>query len=87
MKINLSENEAAIFRAIAEAGEKTGTKVWLIGGFVRDKLIGRETKDADIVCLGDGIGLAKAVAELQRPKPHVSFFKKFWNCTYQGGKL
>src|SRR6202000_1867970 len=50
---------------------------YLIGGFVRDKLIGRRTKDADIVCVGDGIQLAHKVAESLQPKPSVSFFKNF----------
>ena len=51
--------------------------VYLIGGFVRDKLIGRKTKDADIVCVGDGIMLAHKVAERFSPKPIVSYFKNF----------
>jgi len=51
--------------------------VYLIGGFVRDKLIGRKTKDADIVCVGDGILLAHKVAERFNPKPIVSYFKNF----------
>lgn len=50
---------------------------YLIGGFVRDKLIGRPTKDADIVCLGDGILLANKVAEQFNPVPTVAFFKNF----------
>jgi putative nucleotidyltransferase with HDIG domain len=44
---------------------------------VRDKLIGRKTKDADIVCVGDGIELAHQVARHFSPKPTVAYFKKF----------
>jgi len=50
---------------------------YVIGGFVRDKLIGRNTKDADIVCVGNGIELAHKVAEHFHPKPAVSYFKNF----------
>jgi putative nucleotidyltransferase with HDIG domain len=44
---------------------------------VRDKLIGRKTKDADIVCVGDGIALARAVARRFSPMPPVAFFKTY----------
>jgi putative nucleotidyltransferase with HDIG domain len=54
-----------------------GVKTYLIGGFVRDKLIGRDTKDADIVCVGDGIELAQRVASAFQPPPPVAFFKNF----------
>ena len=50
---------------------------YLIGGFVRDKLLNRNTKDLDIVCIGDGIQLAHEVADLFQPKPAVTYFKNF----------
>lgn len=51
--------------------------VFLIGGFVRDKLINRNTKDADLVCLGDEIILAEHISEHFHPRPPVSVFKNF----------
>ena len=52
-------------------------EVYVIGGFVRDKIIGRPTSDADIVCVGNAIDLANEVAACYTPKPAVSFFKNF----------
>ncbi len=52
-------------------------EVYVIGGFVRDKLIGRPTSDADIVCIGNAIDLANEVATLYDPRPAVAFFKNF----------
>jgi putative nucleotidyltransferase with HDIG domain len=66
-----------VFRKIAAAAEKIGTPAFIVGGFVRDKLIGRSTRDADIVCLGDGITLAHEVSKHFEPVPLVSFFKTF----------
>lgn len=77
MQINLLAAEAAIFDKIATRSRHLGMKAWVIGGFVRDKLLDRPTKDVDIVCTGDGIALAQAVAEVFTPKPAVSFFKNF----------
>jgi putative nucleotidyltransferase with HDIG domain len=77
MQIPLHPYEASIFEKIASKAKHQGVQAWVIGGFVRDKLLGRPTKDADIVCTGDGIALAHAVADLFKPRPHVSFFKNF----------
>jgi len=77
MDINCTEKELFVFRKIAHAAKELHMPVYLIGGFVRDKLIGRKTKDADIVCIGDGILLAHKVAERFNPKPIVSYFKNF----------
>jgi len=77
MDISVSEREQFVFKKIAKAAEELNLQAFLIGGFVRDKIIGRNTKDADIVCLGDGIALANKVAEKFHPKPPVSFFKNF----------
>jgi putative nucleotidyltransferase with HDIG domain len=77
MDIQTSERELFVFQKIAQAAAALKVPCYLIGGFVRDKLIGRPTKDADIVCVGDGITLAHKVAESLQPKPTVSFFKNF----------
>jgi len=77
MDIKCTEKELFILKKIAHAAEELGVETYLIGGFVRDKIIGRKTKDADIVCVGDGIGLAKAVAKRFKPEPKFSYFKNF----------
>ncbi|MFL9484516.1 CCA tRNA nucleotidyltransferase [Chitinophagaceae bacterium LWZ2-11] len=77
MQIPCTDKELFIFKKIAGAAEALNVQTFLIGGFVRDKILGRATKDADIVCLGDGIALADAVAERFNPKPSVAFFKTF----------
>ncbi|RYF99304.1 MAG: HD domain-containing protein [Chitinophagaceae bacterium] len=77
MYIDCSEKELFIFKKIAHAAAEIEVPCYLIGGFVRDKIIGRKTKDADIVCVGDGITLAHKVAERFSPKPTVAFFKTY----------
>lgn len=77
MDIRCSEKELFVFKKIEHAAEELGVPCYIIGGFVRDKLLDRTTKDADIVCVGDGIELAHKVAARFQPKPSVSFFKNF----------
>jgi len=77
MTIQFSDKEDAIFKQIGAIADKMNMPCYLIGGFVRDKIIGRNTKDADIVCLGDGIELAHAYANEISPKPIVAYFKNF----------
>ncbi len=77
MEIRCTDREVFIFEQIGKAAEALNLPCYLIGGFVRDKIIDRPTKDADIVCLGDGIELANKVADLFTPRPYVSFFKTF----------
>ena len=75
MQITLTSFDSFIIKKIAAAAEEMGVETYAVGGFVRDKILNRKTKDLDIVCVGDGIALAAAVAEKFNPKPHVSFFK------------
>jgi putative nucleotidyltransferase with HDIG domain len=77
MQINLTSFDSFIFKKIAAAAEELNVETYAVGGFVRDKILDRSTKDLDIVCVGDGIKLAGAVAEKFNPKPQVSFFKNF----------
>ncbi len=66
-----------IFAKIGKSATALGVETYVVGGFVRDKLLKRPTKDIDVVCIGDGIALAHEVAAQFRPHPHVSFFKNF----------
>jgi poly(A) polymerase len=77
MDIQCTNEELEILKKIGAAADGLGLPCYLIGGFVRDKIIGRPTKDIDVVCLGDGIKLAEAVAKKISPRPEVSFFKNF----------
>ena len=58
----LDASERKILDIISGCGQQLNYPVYAIGGFVRDRLIGRLCKDIDIVCLGDGIKLAQEVA-------------------------
>ncbi|MEP7377675.1 MAG: HD domain-containing protein [Chitinophagaceae bacterium] len=66
-----------ILKKVAIAAAELDVETYLVGGFVRDKILGRSTKDADIVCVGDGIELATAVARHFKPLPQVNYFKNF----------
>ena len=77
MQIKCTRQESGLLKKIATAAAALGVETYLIGGFVRDKLLGRSCKDIDIVCVGDGIELAKEVAKQFDPAPHVDFFKNF----------
>ena len=68
--------EGPVFKKIAEAAALLNTDAFVIGGFVRDQLLGRACKDLDVVTSGDGIELATKVAELLKIKK-VSIFKTF----------
>jgi len=77
MQIEFSHTEEWVFRKIAEGASHTGVEAYVIGGFVRDKLMGRLSKDIDIVCVGSGLELAKATAMQFSPKPKVVYYKNF----------
>lgn len=77
MDIKVSQFESNLFDKVAKAAEALGVQCYVVGGFVRDKLINRPTKDIDIVCVGDGILLAHEVAKRCQPIPQVHFFKNY----------
>ncbi len=60
---------------IGETGERLGYPVFVVGGFVRDLLIGRPNLDVDVVVEGDGIVFAHAFAEARDGK--VKHHKRF----------
>lgn len=77
MDIACTEKELHLIQIVREAAAEMQMPCWVIGGFVRDKILNRTVKDMDIVCTGDSIALAHLVAEKFSPRPPVSYFKNF----------
>jgi len=50
---------------------------YVVGGYVRDRLLARASKDIDIVCVGSGIDLAQQVAGELHPVPRITIFQRF----------
>jgi poly(A) polymerase len=66
-----------IFKIISGIITKKRQECFVIGGYVRDCLLERDSKDIDIVVLGSGIELAKEVAAKIGKRTRVSVFKNF----------
>jgi poly(A) polymerase len=70
--------EHPIFAKIGQIADALHLECFVIGGYVRDHLLGRPFKfDIDIVTLGNAIELAQALSESLEGNPKVSIFKNF----------
>ena len=67
-----------LFKIIGECGDALNMQTFVIGGWVRDAILKRTTKEIefDIVCDGDGIALAQKVAEKLKVK-NINIYKNF----------
>lgn len=74
-----------IFKVISEVAGNLNQETFVIGGFVRDLYLKRPSKDIDVVTLGSGIKLARAVADSLKPKPGVTVFKNFGTAYFRHG--
>lgn len=77
MVFNIEPYERKIFQFISETAEELGYPAYVVGGYVRDRLLARPSKDIDIVCVGNGIRLAEHVAAKMRPIPRIVVYKRF----------
>jgi len=67
-----------IFEVVSKASQELNIESYVIGGFVRDLILGRNSKkDIDIVAVGSGIELALKVSDLLPKKPKVQTFKNY----------
>jgi len=64
-----------LFSIVSGIAEEQNVQAYVIGGFVRDLLLNRPSKDIDIVIIGNGIEFAEKVA--QKLKVKLSVFKNF----------
>ena len=66
-----------IFKTLADCANQLGVDAYVIGGFVRDIYLDRDSKDIDVVTIGKGIELAELVHKQLGEEAHLSVFKNF----------
>ena len=72
-------DEHPIFARVAKVAAEEGLETFVVGGYVRDLILGRPSKDIDFTCVGSGIQLAQAVAKTFEAHVPLSVFQKFRN--------
>ncbi|MBK6953486.1 MAG: HD domain-containing protein [Crocinitomicaceae bacterium] len=71
-----------VFQAVSDVAAREGKSSFVIGGFVRDLILKRPSKDIDFVVLGDGLEFAEKVAnELKITK--VAYYKNFGTAAFR----
>ena len=65
----------AVLRTLGEVAAETGVRAFVVGGFVRDMVLGVENLDIDVVVEGDGVEFASVVAE--RTGAHLRVHRRF----------
>jgi len=73
----LESKEKYLFEKIAAACIEIDTEAYVIGGFVRDRLLGRASMDIDIVCKDDGIELARRFARINDLESSLKLYSKY----------
>ena len=73
-----------VFSIVSTAASSLGFPVYVVGGYVRDHLLGKSCQDIDFVCVGSGIALAEKVGEALGDLP-VSVFKNFGTAMIRHG--
>ena len=85
MKVNLTQNKnLKIFKIISQVAYDRGQSVYVVGGYVRDLLLGRKSPtDIDFVTESSGIELAQAVAKSINSETKVSIFKTYGTAMFR----
>ena len=78
---NIINND--LFRSIGRCSDELQIKCFVIGGFVRDKILNlKSPKDIDILAIGDGIKLAKKVSDFLNLKNQPTIYKNFGTAAF-----
>ncbi|WP_457680944.1 CBS domain-containing protein [Thermovibrio sp.] len=83
----LPENLFNLIKKIGEIADREGINAYLVGGFVRDLIIGRKNYDIDVVVEGDATEFAKKVGSELSAKVHTFSRFKTANLRFEDGTL
>ncbi len=77
--------ETSILTDIARIAKGLNLESYVIGGYVRDLLLSRPSKDIDIVCVGSGIQLAQKVKDELGDEASLAVYKRFGTAAVRSG--
>ncbi len=85
MNININQNKnLKLFKVISKVAAENKQSAFIVGGYVRDLLMKRESPtDIDFVTEGNGMSLAKAVANEIDPNLKISIFKNYGTAMFK----
>ena len=66
-----------VFRQLTIAADAANLPCYVVGGYVRDLLLGRSSKDIDVVVVGSGIAMAEAFVASVKGKAHIAVFRRY----------
>ncbi len=66
-----------IFHKISESADALGLECYVVGGYVRDLFLERQSNDIDVVVVGSGIKVADSLRQSLGKKAHISVFRNF----------
>ncbi|HSO11424.1 MAG TPA: hypothetical protein VLT51_03540 [Anaerolineales bacterium] len=75
LEATLSSDQLRILHLVADAAPQNGLPLYIIGGSVRDLILGAVIKDLDLIVEGDAIALARTLGNIYGGK--VTAHKKF----------
>lgn len=76
-----------MLKMVGAEADRLGLECYVIGGYVRDLFLHRESTDIDVVVVGSGISLAEAVAKKLGKGAHLSVFKTYGTAQVKRGDL
>lgn len=86
--MNLKDKlNSKIFHTVGEVADAMGRECYVVGGYVRDLIIGRHSKDIDFVTVGSGIELAQNVAEAMGPNTNLAVYRNYGTAQVHKGKI
>jgi poly(A) polymerase len=80
------EIQSPELRVIGRLADTLHMEVYVVGGYVRDKLLGKDPQDVDVLVVGNGVEFAKRVAE-EFGKLSMTTYEKFGTAMMHCGPL
>ena len=83
--LQLDKSVEKLLRKIGEIADSIGLDAYVIGGYVRDLVLGRPCKDIDIVTTESGVELAEKVHKEIGNNSHIHIFKTYGTAMIRSG--